>query len=141
MGTEDDVKVATDPNLSEHAKKSEHDNKVLLAEQRSSEQRPSQENNEEELKRQERIFKIFEQQDKMDYLKYEEMMEQGGDVIELTDDHRVGEGSPRAFHVNPYAAAYEARERVGLPYELDRGTGDYAAFAASYASKYECWKY
>ena len=98
MGTEDDVKVAADPNLLERTKKSEHGSKVLLAEQRSSEQHPSQELNEEELKRQERILKIFEQQDKMDYLKYEEMMEQGGDVIELTDDHRIGEGSPRAFH-------------------------------------------
>ena len=42
LDTEDDVKVAADPNLLEHAKKSEHDSKVLLAEQRSSEQRRSQ---------------------------------------------------------------------------------------------------
>ena len=107
LGAKDNVKVAADPDLSEQVKP-EHDSKVLLAEQRSSEQRPSQETDEEELKRQERILKIFEQQDKMDYLKYEEMMEQG-DVIKLMDDHRVDEGSPRAFHVNPYAAANEAR--------------------------------
>ena len=36
LDTEDDVKVAADPNLSERAKKSEH--KVLLTEQRSSAQ-------------------------------------------------------------------------------------------------------
>ena len=41
LGTEDNVKVAADPNLSERAKKSEHGNKVLLTEQRSPEQRPS----------------------------------------------------------------------------------------------------
>ena len=34
LGAEDDMKVAADPNLSEHAKKSEHDSKVLLTEQR-----------------------------------------------------------------------------------------------------------
>ena len=92
LDTEDDVKVAADPNLLEHAKKSEHDSKVLLTEQWSPEQRLSLQDN-EDLERQGRILKIFEQQDKMDYLKYEEMMEQGG-VIELTDDHRVSARFP-----------------------------------------------
>ena len=130
LSVEDNVKVATYTDLPEQ-KESEHDSKVLLTEQCSL-----QERNEAELKIRERVIKIFGQENKMDYLKFEEMMD-SSEVMELMDDHRVDKGSPRAFHVNPYAAAYEARERFGLPYELDRGTGDYAALAALFTSKYE----
>ena len=140
---EDNVKVAADPDPSER-KESEHDSEVLLAEQRSSHE---QERNEDTVaKIQEKNIKIFAQEIKMDYLKLEEMLE-NGKVVELTDNHRVDDkGSPRTFHVNPYEAAYEARERIGLPYELNHGASEYAAFAASYASKYkkgstkEYWK-
>ena len=130
LSIEDNVKVATYTDLTEQ-KESEHDSKVL-----STEQRSLQERNEAELKIREKVIKIFGQENKMDYLKFEEMME-SGEVTELTEDHRVDEGSLLAFHVNPYAAADEARERFGLPYKLDRGTGDYTAFAASFTSKYK----
>ena len=104
LSVEDDVKVATYTNSTER-KESEHNSEGLSTEQ----QEQQQEQNEAELKIQERVFKILTQENKMDYLKFEEMMD-SGEVMELTDDHRVDEGSPRAFHVNPYAATYEARE-------------------------------
>ena len=112
LSVEDSVKVATYTDSTKQ-KESEHDSEGLLTEQRSS-----QEQNEAELKIQERVFKILAQENKMDYLKFEEMMD-SGEVMELTDDHRVDKGSPRAFHVNPYAVTYETQERFGLPYELD----------------------
>ena len=130
LSIEDNVKVATYTDLTEQ-KESEHDSKVL-----STEQRSLQERNEAELKIQEKVIKIFGQENKMDYLKFEEMMD-SGKVMELTDDHRVNKGSPRAFHANPYAAAYEARKRFRLPYELDQGAGDYTAVTASFARKYK----
>ena len=72
LSVEDSVKVATYTDLPEQ-KESEHDSKVLLTEQCSL-----QERNEAELKIREKVIKIFEQGNKMDYLKLEEMMEIDG---------------------------------------------------------------